>query len=77
MSLWHDALIEAVVTDYGGRLLKSHGEGDATFSVFEVPTAAVVAAAATQQAMASEEWPGDALRIRIAGSHRRGRPSLG
>ena len=30
----HDELVEQVVTSRGGRLIKTRGEGDATFSVF-------------------------------------------
>ena len=40
----HDALIEAAVTDAGGRVLKARGEGDSTFAVFERPTGAIRAA---------------------------------
>src|ERR1700716_2008286 len=35
----HDELVEQVVTSRGGRLIKTRGEGDATFSVFERPSA--------------------------------------
>ena len=36
----HDELVEQVVTSRGGRLIKTRGEGDATFSVFDRPSAA-------------------------------------
>lgn len=39
----HDELIEQVVTSRGGRLIKTRGEGDATFSVFERPSAGAAA----------------------------------
>lgn len=63
----HDAVIDSVVAAHGGRVVKSRGEGDSTFSVFEAPTAAVVAAMAVQQELAAKSWPGDLrLRVRVA-----------
>lgn len=40
----HDAVVERVIRDAGGRLHKERGEGDSTFSVFVDPVAAVTAA---------------------------------
>lgn len=40
----HDELVQHVVTARGGRLVKTRGEGDATFSVFERPSSAAAAA---------------------------------
>lgn len=63
----HDAVIGEAVRAHGGRLLKTKGEGDATFSVFVRATDAVLAARECQRALAAEEWPdGTALRVRCA-----------
>ncbi|MDT5111230.1 MAG: hypothetical protein QOE20_3120, partial [Mycobacterium sp.] len=35
----HDEIVEQVVTSRGGRLIKTRGEGDATFTVFDRPSA--------------------------------------
>ena len=47
----HDELVEQVVTSRGGRLIKTRGEGDATFSVFDRPSAAAAAAIELQDAI--------------------------
>src|ERR1700741_2653281 len=52
----HDELVEQVVTSRGGRLIKTRGEGDATFSVFERPSGAAAAAIELQEAIAGEPW---------------------
>ncbi|OBK46769.1 BTAD domain-containing putative transcriptional regulator [Mycobacterium sp. 1081908.1] len=63
----HDELVEQVVTSRGGRLIKTRGEGDATFSVFERPSAAAAAALELQEAIVQEPWAlRDPMRIRIA-----------
>ncbi|MGN6337233.1 BTAD domain-containing putative transcriptional regulator, partial [Mycobacterium sp.] len=63
----HDELAEQVVTSRGGRLIKTRGEGDATFSVFDRPSAAAAAALELQEAIAQEPWAlRDPMRIRIA-----------
>lgn len=63
----HDELVEQVVTSRGGRLIKTRGEGDATFSVFERPSAAAAAAIELQDAVTHEPWALRApLRIRMA-----------
>ena len=63
----HEAVIAAAVADHSGHLVKSRGEGDSTFSVFEHATAAVAAAAALQRALHIELWPTrEALRVRMA-----------
>ena len=46
----HDEIVEQVVTSRGGRLVKTRGEGDATFSVFDRPSAAAAAGVARRQA---------------------------
>src|ERR1700729_766302 len=63
----HDELVEQVVTSPGGRLIKNRGEGDATFSVFERPSAAAAAAMELQDAITREQWNlREPMRIRIA-----------
>ena len=63
----HDELAEQVVTSRGGRLIKTRGEGDATFSVFERPSAAAAAAMELQDAISRERWNlREPMRIRIA-----------
>lgn len=62
----HDELIGRAVAAAGGRLVKSKGEGDSTFSVFVDPAAAVRAAEAIRSAISAEEWPTPTpLRVRI------------
>ncbi|HKV19500.1 MAG TPA: BTAD domain-containing putative transcriptional regulator, partial [Mycobacterium sp.] len=63
----HDDLVEQVVTSRGGRLIKTRGEGDATFSVFDRPSAAASAAIELQEAIVHEPWTlAEPLRIRVA-----------
>ncbi|WSE58977.1 BTAD domain-containing putative transcriptional regulator [Mycolicibacterium sp. ND9-15] len=63
----HDEIVEQVVTSGGGRLVKTRGEGDATFSVFDRPSAAAAAAVELQEAVRHEPWAlGQPMRIRIA-----------
>src|ERR1700757_3118146 len=63
----HDELVEQVVTSRGGRLIKTRGEGDATFSVFERPSGAAAAAIELQEAIGVEPWAlREPMRIRVA-----------
>nr|WP_264032820.1 BTAD domain-containing putative transcriptional regulator [Mycolicibacterium alvei] len=63
----HDELVEQVVTSRGGRLIKTRGEGDATFSVFDRPSAAASAAIELQDAIFHEPWVlAEPMRIRIS-----------
>ncbi len=63
----HDELVEQVVTSRGGRLIKTRGEGDATFSVFDRPSGAAAAAIELQDAIAHEPWAlRQPMRIRVA-----------
>lgn len=63
----HDEIVEQVVTSRGGRLIKTRGEGDATFSVFDRPSAAAAAAIELQGAIAHEDWRlAEPMRIRVA-----------
>ncbi|WP_081395981.1 BTAD domain-containing putative transcriptional regulator [Mycobacterium colombiense] len=63
----HDELVEQVVTSRGGRLIKTRGEGDATFSVFDRPSAGAAAAIELQDAITREPWPSrNPIRVRMA-----------
>ena len=63
----HDEIVEQVVTSRGGRLIKTRGEGDATFSVFERPSGAAAAAIELQDAITYEPWAlREPMRIRVA-----------
>src|SRR5947209_3314456 len=63
----HDELVETVVTSRGGRLIKTRGEGDATFSVFERPSSAAAAAIELQEAIAQEPCAlREPMRVRVA-----------
>ncbi len=63
----HDEIVEQVVTSRGGRLVKTRGEGDATFSVFDRPSAAAAAAIELQEAIRHEPWAlAEPMRIRVA-----------
>jgi class 3 adenylate cyclase len=63
----HDEIVEQVVTSRGGRLIKTRGEGDATFSVFDRPSAAAAASIELQEAIRHEPWAlAESMRIRVA-----------
>lgn len=63
----HDEIVEQVVTFRGGRLVKTRGEGDATFSVFDRPSGAAAAAIELQEAIRREPWSlAEPIRIRVA-----------
>ncbi len=63
----HEALAAEIFTRHAGVLVKSRGEGDSCFAVFDEASDAILAACAFQQALISEPWPvGVALRARIA-----------
>ncbi len=63
----HDTLISEAVAATGGVLVKSKGEGDSTFSVFEDAGDAVAAAVKLQRAFQRESWPEDCeVRVRAA-----------
>ncbi len=63
----HDEIVEQVVTSRGGRLVKTRGEGDATFSVFDRPSAAAAAAIDLQEAILHEPWAlHEPMCIRVA-----------
>ena len=63
----HDQLVEQIVSDHHGVLLKRRGEGDSTFSVFRLATDAAAAAHTIQREFFRHAWPDDCvLRVRIA-----------
>src|SRR5919199_921450 len=63
----HDALVEGIVAQHAGVVVRPRGEGDSRFAVFARATDAIVAAAALQQALYAEPWPTPTpLRVRMA-----------
>ncbi len=63
----HDEIIGSIVSATGGQLIKSKGEGDATFSVFDDAAAAVAAAMTVQSRLSDEAWPADlVVRVRMS-----------
>ena len=63
----HDALVDQVVAEHGGQVVRPRGEGDSRFAVFARATDAVTAAATLQQALHAEAWPTPTpLRVRMA-----------
>lgn len=52
----HDQIVEDVVSSRKGRVIKTRGEGDSTFSVFSSSASASQAAVEMQRALASESW---------------------
>ncbi len=63
----HDSLIESVVSEKGGKLVKRRGEGDAAFCVFEDASQAVHAAITLQQQLVATQWPTrEPIRVRVA-----------
>lgn len=53
----HDEIVGEVVEAFGGTLVRSKGEGDSTFSVFDAAAKAVAAAAELQRRLMAEPWP--------------------
>src|ERR687885_1596164 len=63
----HDQLIEGLVEQHHGVVVRPRGEGDSRFAVFPRASDAVSAAAAIQQALHEEPWPAETtLRVRLA-----------
>ena len=62
----HDQIIEELVRDNEGMLVRPRGEGDSRFAVFDQAPGAVRAAASIQQAFVAETWPTqEPLQIRM------------
>src|SRR5579859_2490797 len=63
----HDELIEGLVAEYAGVVVRPRGEGDSRFAVFARATEAVAAACAIQRALHAEAWPlPEPLGVRLA-----------
>src|SRR5438105_2906850 len=63
----HDVLIESLVAQYGGHVVRPRGEGDSRFVVFVRTSDAVAAACAVQRAFVHERWPTpEPVRVRVA-----------
>ncbi|HVF33634.1 MAG TPA: AAA family ATPase [Acidimicrobiales bacterium] len=65
----HDEIIRASVERAGGRLVRHRGEGDSTFSLFDDPLDAVVAAADVVRRLGAEPWPGGTPIVIRSGLH--------
>ena len=62
----HDQIIETLVDEHEGMLVRPRGEGDSRFAVFEQAPGAAAAAASIQKAFTIEIWPTpEPLKIRI------------
>jgi class 3 adenylate cyclase len=62
----HDRLLAEVISEHGGTVVVSRGEGDSFFAVFPSAVAAVEAAGNCQLRLSAEEVPpGAALRVRM------------
>src|SRR6516225_10103901 len=62
----HDALVEEIVSDRGGMVVRPRGEGDSRFAVFARASDAVAAAVALQVALHAETWPTPTpMRVRM------------
>src|SRR5215467_6313067 len=63
----HDELIEGLVAQHGGTLVRPRGEGDSRFAVFARASDAVAAACAIQLALIQEPWAlPEPVRVRMA-----------
>ena len=63
----HDEIIERVVVNNRGVVVKPRGEGDSRFAVFEQAGNAVAAAAVIQKQFYAENWPTPRpLKVRMA-----------
>src|SRR5262249_51233859 len=63
----HDELIEQLVAEHGGQVVRPRGEGDSRFAVFARASDAVAAACAIQLALIHEPWNlPEPVRVRIA-----------
>jgi predicted ATPase/class 3 adenylate cyclase len=62
----HDQIIEGLVEENEGMLVRPRGEGDSRFAVFQHAPGAAASAAAIQQAFTEESWPtAEPLKIRM------------
>ena len=62
----HDQIIEGLVEENEGMLVRPRGEGDSRFAVFQHAPGAASSAAAIQRVFTTEAWPTDEpLKIRM------------
>src|SRR5436309_2680419 len=52
----HDEIIERLVAEHGGHVVRPRGEGDSRFAVFDRASDAITAACAVQIALHEEHW---------------------
>jgi predicted ATPase len=63
----HDVLIERLVAEHDGQVVRPRGEGDSRFAVFARASDALAAACAAQVALVQERWPlTEPMRVRMA-----------
>jgi predicted ATPase/class 3 adenylate cyclase len=63
----HDALIEEIISNHQGSVVRPRGEGDSRFAIFRVAIDAVLAANDIQKQLWDENWSiPEKLRVRIA-----------
>jgi predicted ATPase/class 3 adenylate cyclase len=63
----HDHLLESLVEQHRGVVVRPRGEGDSRFAVFPRADDAVAAAASIQYALHAQPWPAETpLRVRMA-----------
>ncbi len=63
----HDRIFYEIISANSGEVIKSRGEGDSVFAVFQSPVNAVHAASQLQIALAEFPWPGNIeLSVRMA-----------
>jgi predicted ATPase/class 3 adenylate cyclase len=62
----HDELVESLIIQHNGVIVRPRGEGDSRFAVFQLATDSVIAAGEFQRHFAEEQWTiPSALRLRI------------
>ncbi len=63
----HDEILSTVIAKHGGTVVKSRGEGDAAFCVFEATPDAVKAAVRLQEELSAAKWTtASPIRVRVA-----------
>ena len=63
----HDATLSSIISEHGGTVVKSRGEGDSFFAVFPKAADALAAATQIQLALQSESWPTETpIQVRMA-----------
>src|SRR5713226_5836241 len=63
----HDALVESLVAEHAGVVVRPRGEGDSRFAVFTRASDAVAAACAILRALHAETWVlPEPLGVRVA-----------